>query len=111
PEEVIAEWEIYNPDARLDLARARETLLNDTTREDPEDLLLVERMIQEGATVSDILDLAADGVIKDPGTFRTLIDRVNRRQEALSGILSEQTTKRFLGTIKQRTSPDDIGAM
>lgn len=111
PGEIIEQWSIYDPEARTKLAQARNTLLNDSTREDPADLLLVERMIQEGATASDIMDLVGEGIIKDPQTFRTLLDRANRREEALAGILGTQTARRYLNTIKERTMPADWNEM
>ena len=111
PEEVIAQWSVYDPEARDKLAKARKTFMDEDNLEDPEDLIAIERLIQNGATEMDILDLAAEGVIKDPRTFQTLLDRAKRRQEDTSGILTSQTTKRFSTTIKERTAPDEIGAM
>lgn len=111
PEDYIAEWEKYDPEARKKLVDARKTFLDGTTLEDPEDLLAVERMIQNGAGPKDILELAADGVITDPNTFRTLLDRAQKRQDAGVDVLGSQTARRFLTTIKERTTPDDIGAM
>lgn len=111
PEEVIAQWSVYDPEARDKLAKARKTFMDEDNLEDPEDLIAIERLIQNGATEMDILELAADGVIKDPRTFQTLLDRAKRRQGDTSAILTSQTTKRFSTTIKERTAPDDFGAM
>ena len=105
PEEVLREWEKYDPEARKKLVDARKSLTDGLTMEDPEDLITVERMIQAGATVDDIFALASNGVVKDPATLRTLMDRVQQRQEAAAGILGTQTTRRYLSTIKERTAP------
>ena len=114
PEELIKEWEKYDGGARTKLEAARKTLLDATEIEDPRNLLAVERMIQDGATTEDILELVRDGIIKDPQTLKTAIDRVEKRQKALregQGILTNQTTKRITDTLRQRTMPDDITGM
>lgn len=104
PEEVLREWEKYDPEARKKLVDARKSLSDGLTMEDPQDLITIERAIQAGATVEDIFELAANGVIKDPATFKSLIDRVQQRQEAGAQILTTQTAKRYLATIKERTA-------
>lgn len=111
PEEVITQWSVYDPEARDKLAKARKTFMDEDSLEDPEDIIAIERLIQNGADQMDILELAAEGVIKDPNTFRTLLDRAKRRQEDTSGILTSQTTKRFTTTIKERTTPANNLAM
>lgn len=105
PDEVIREWERYDPEARKKLVDARKSLTDGLTLEDPQDLITIERMIQSGATQDDIFELAANGVIKDPSTFKALVDRVQQRQEAGATILNTQTAKRFLTIIKERTAP------
>ncbi len=104
PEEVLREWEKYDPEARKKLVDARKSLSDGITMEDPQDLITIERAIQAGATTDDIFELAANGVIKDPATFKALIDRVQQRQEAGAQILTTQTAKRYLATIKERTA-------
>jgi uncharacterized protein YcbK (DUF882 family)/muramidase (phage lysozyme) len=114
PEDIIKEWTKYDPMARTKLEKARKTLLDAQKVESPRDLLHVERLIQEGATTQDIMDLVKDGVITDPQTLKGAIDRVEKRQKARlegRGILTTQTSKRFLSTIKERTAADKIGAM
>lgn len=111
PEDVIKQWEKYDPEARTKLARARSSLQDADSIESREDMLMVEQMIQNGATKKDIFDLVADGVINDPSTLKAALDRVEKRQKAVlegNGILKTQTSKRFLGTIKERTTPDDL---
>jgi len=104
PEEVIREWERYDPEARKKLIDARKSLTDGLTLEDPQDLITIERMIQSGATQDDIFELAANGVIKDPGTFSSLVDRIQQRQEAGAGILSTQTAKKLQNSMFARCS-------
>lgn len=114
PEEVIAEWSKYDPTARTKLVEYRKKLLSGEELEDPRDVLHIERLIQEGSTTQDMLDLVESGVIKDVSTLRTAIDRIEKRSKAKlegKGILTGQTAKRFLRTIKERTTPDDINRM
>jgi len=111
PEDVIKAWERYDPEARKKLADARRTFMDENTLEDPADLMLVERMIQDGAGPRDILDLVASGVIRNPTTFRTMLDRAEKRQSVGNDVLGSQTARRFTTTIKERTTPDDVGAM
>lgn len=110
PEEVLREWEKYDPEARKKLVDARKSFAGGLTIEDPQDLITVERMIQSGATQDDIFALAANGVIKDPATFKSLLDRIQQRQEAGAAILSTQTAKRYLATIKERLAPSTLDA-
>lgn len=65
PEDVMEEWEKYDPMARKTLAEARKSLLSDDTLEDPQALIAIEKRIQDGATEKEIFELAADGVIRD----------------------------------------------
>lgn len=114
PEDIIKEWERYDPLARKKLVEMRRTLLDAAGMEDPRDLLAVERAIQDGATTADILRLVKDGVIRDPGTLKNAIDRVEKRQKARlegQGILTTQTAKRITSTLRERTLPNDIDAM
>lgn len=111
PEEAIREWSKYDPMARTKLETARKTLLDANTAEDPEDILMIERMIQEGATTADLFEMVNDGTIRDPGTLRTALDRMEKRRTARlkgDGILTSQTAKRLLSTIKERTTPDEL---
>lgn len=114
PEDVIKQWEKYDPEARTKLARARNSLQDADSIESREDMLMVEQMIQDGATQKDIFDLVSNGVINDPATLKAALDRVEKRRKAMlegSGVLKTQTSKRFLATIKERTAPDMLGAM
>ncbi|TRV35834.1 MAG: hypothetical protein EWV70_09500 [Microcystis flos-aquae Mf_QC_C_20070823_S20] len=104
PEEVLTEWEKHDPEARKKLVDARKSLTDGLTLEDPDDLITIERMIQSGSGKDDIFELAASGVIKDPATFKALLDRVEQREQVAASILSTQTTKRYLTTIKERTT-------
>ncbi len=107
PEEVISAWEVYDPEARVKLANARKTFMDENTMEDPDDIIAIEKLIQDGAGPRDIFELASSGVITDPATFRSLMDRAQKRQEVGVDALSSQTAKRFLTTIKERTTPDE----
>ncbi len=111
PEDVIKQWEKYDPTARTKLARARSSLQDADSIESREDMLMVEQMIQDGATQKDIFDLVSNGVINDPATLKAALDRVEKRRKAMlegSGVLKTQTSKRFLATIKERTTPSDL---
>lgn len=111
PEDVLKAWEKYDPEARTKALSIRRQLLDGQQHEDPDALLYIERMVQEGATVSDMLDLAADGTIADVSTLRTAIDRVERRQASIReghGILGTQTTRRYLATIRERLEASDL---
>jgi muramidase (phage lysozyme) len=113
-EEQIKEWEKYDPMARKKLSDMRKSMLEATSMEDPQDLITVERMIQGGATLNDIMELARDGVIRDPQTLKAALDRVEKRRKAVregDGILSTQTAKRVTSTIRERTLPDDLTSM
>jgi len=113
PEDIIKAWEKYDPAARTKLARARKSLQDADALESREDLLMVEQYIQDGATQKDIFELVAENIITNPTTLKTVLDRVERRRKANlegSGILRTQTSKRFLETIKERTT-DELGEM
>ncbi len=109
PEEIIRAWEKYDPEARKKLVDVRKTFTDGNTMEDAQDLLIIERMIQSGATKDDIFEMAANGTIKNPNTFRSLLDRIEQRQQVAATILTTQTTKRYLDTIKERLT-DRLGA-
>lgn len=108
PEDVIREWSKYDPMARKKLEEARKTLLDATSREDPEDLLTIERMIQDGAGPVELFDMVKDGTIRDPSTLKTALDRAEKRREARlkgDGILTSAGARRFLRVIQDRTTP------
>ncbi|MEP1574420.1 hypothetical protein [Roseibium album] len=114
PEDVIKQWEKYDPEARTKLARARNSLQDADALESREDLLMIEQMVQNGASRKDVFEWIADGTISDPATAKAVFDRIERRRNAVlegNGILKTQTSKRFLATIKERTEIPNASMM
>lgn len=106
PEDVMKEWEKYDPKARERVASMRKTFAEEDTMEDQRELLLIQRDIATGTVRrSELMKMVAEGKIKDPKTLSNLLDRVERfdksRQEG-TGILTDQTTKRFTKAIAER---------
>lgn len=112
PEETIAAWSKYNPEARNKLDSYRKSRMDSSVLESPEQQMAVERAILGGATAEDILDLYADGTITNPDTFKSAIDRVKKRQDALmDDMVQTQEYKRVVSTLKERLALDEVGAM
>lgn len=109
PEDLLRIWEKHDPMARKKVAELRRSLSSEGAMERPEDLLAVERLIQEGATAKEVLELAGpDGSIHNVVTLRAALDRVEKRTEGLrkgTGILTTPAAKTYLKTFKARTTP------
>lgn len=113
PEEVLREWEKYNPKARKDLVELRKSLLDGEDLEDPSEILRLHRDVAEGADREEILAAAAAGKIRNPQTLTGLLDRVEKYQKARregGGMIESQTSKRFVKEISRRTAPDGLEA-
>lgn len=119
PDDIMKEWARYDGEAQTKLVNMRKTLSEGKTFENPEDVAKLLMEIREGADKNVIYKAFQDGIIKDPGTLKDMLDRSDRftkaRQEG-SGILTGQTSKRYLGMIKERTAdkgqpllPDFLG--
>ncbi|WP_284765074.1 hypothetical protein [Agrobacterium sp. CFBP2214] len=119
PDDIMKEWARYDGEARTKLIKMKKTLSEGRTFEDPEQVAKLLMEIREGADKNVIYKAFQDGIIKDPSTLKDMLDRSDRfikaRQEG-TGILTGQTSKRYLGMIKERTSekgttilPDFLG--
>lgn len=113
PEDVMREWERYDGLARKKLVEIRKTLADADSTEERGRIndLLID--IRNGQGPARVLKAAQDGVIRNPATLKDMLDRADRYEKARregTGILTAQTTKRYLGVIRDRTTSMDDSA-
>ena len=76
--------------------------------ENPEDMLEIERGIQQGEYTAD--DALRDPRIRSKESYAHVLERIEKRNKALregTGILTDSTAKRYKDTIRERTAPSD----
>lgn len=114
PEDILKEWEKYDPLARKKVAEIRKTLADDDNFESPDEILRIQRDIADGVVGrSDVLKMIEEGKIKNPSTFTSLMDRIEKVQKNKrdgTGILTLQTTKRYSRVISERLKPKGVSA-
>lgn len=102
-DDIVAEWEVYNPQAREELAGLRSTFSRAQGVEDQDAILEIEMDILRGMTPAEVMQLGSSGVIRDPATLTRLYNRAVQRQEIGSQILESDAYKRYTERIEALT--------
>jgi lysozyme family protein len=114
PEEVMREWEKYDPLARVKLGDIRKKLAEGSQLEDPKALLDFYQRLSNGGTVDDINEAVRRGIITTPATYNSAMDRLEKYQKSRrngDGITGTQTARRFGTIIKDRTTAGDLASL
>ncbi|MBO6814558.1 MAG: hypothetical protein JJ891_06845 [Rhizobiaceae bacterium] len=111
PEDIMQEWEKYDPQARATYLDIRKKLLEGGAEEDPQELLLLHREISEGAGNDRVNQAVQEGIIRSHTEYKRALDAVDKyaksRKEG-GGILKGATQNRFRKIISTRTAPDGL---
>lgn len=107
PEDILKEWEKHDPMARSKLSDIRSKLTNGGPESD-KDLLEVQRAIREGGGEAEINQAVRDGIITNPQTYASMLDRLDKYRkmgESKDGkkVLSSDVVRRYQKAIKTRT--------
>ena len=110
PEEVMREWEKYDPEARKTYFELRKSLSAGDVLEDDRAKLDLYEQLRGGGTEADINQAVRDGIIRTPESYKAahdFLEKYRSAQERGSSILKSDTLKRFKDSIKARTAVDD----
>lgn len=109
PEDIIREIEKNGEgDIRSQIEQRRKTFMDSKGLENPQDMLEIERGIQQGEYTAD--DALRDPRIRSKESYAHVLERIEKRNKAMrdgTGILADSTAKRYKDTIRERTAASD----
>ena len=110
-DQMMKRWSALDPEGPLKFRKIRKSILEGGASEDPSEMLEIHRGIREGSlTVEDVNQLVLDGVIRTPQGFKsahTELDRMAKSNRDGTGILREDTARRYISSFRDRTKDED----